>query len=135
MLMAKKKGPAAAGPLSLSKRRSALLVALLIDILLARFASLIGFLLALLACLALLLAGLLARLRLVLVPLIVLARLVLVCHVMNSMEVGLPQPFSEPAPATIVPQKSRSSKGFLVTSAYDQETGRPAFASAKRDRV
>jgi|GEM_PF-6185382 hypothetical protein len=70
----------------------------------------------LLAGLALLLASLLAGLRLVLVflLLIVLARLILVGHVMSSVEVGLPQPYSEPAPATDVPQKSHSSKGFLV---------------------
>jgi hypothetical protein len=75
--------------------------------------------LALLARLALLLAGLLARLRLVLVALIVLvvlARLVLVAHVMNSMGVGLPSLISEPGAARLVPQKRRSSKGFLVTS-------------------
>jgi hypothetical protein len=72
--------------------------------------------LVLLAGLALLLARLLARLRLVLLPLllrIVLARLVLVRHVMNSVGGVTPACF-EPVVATIVPQKSHSSKGFLV---------------------
>jgi hypothetical protein len=89
--------------------------------------------LALLAGLALLLAGLLAGLRLVLVPLllIVLARLILVRHVMNSVGVGLPQPYSEPAPSAIVPRKSHSSQGFLVTSAWGLETGTHSFAAAK----
>jgi len=36
---------------------------------------------------------------------------------MNSLRIGLPQPFSEPALATIVPQKSHSSKGFSLTPA------------------
>jgi hypothetical protein len=112
-----KKGPAGTGPFS-QKTGSALLVALLAALvglggLLARL------ILALLARLALLLAGLLARLRLVLMALllrVILARLVvLVGHVMNSMGVGYPALFSEPAPRAIVPGKYCSSKGFLVT--------------------
>jgi hypothetical protein len=90
-------------------------------------------LLALLAGLALLLARLLAGFRLVLLPLlwIVRARWILVRHVTCSVG-GLPQPVSEPVPAIIVPQKSRSSKGFLVTFAWDQATGTPAFAPPKK---
>jgi hypothetical protein len=75
-------------------------------------------LLALLAALALLLARLLAGLRLVLVPLLLifLARLIRVRHFSSSVGRVTPA-FFEPVPAIIVPQKSRSSKGFLVTCA------------------
>jgi hypothetical protein len=92
--------------------------------------------LALLAGLALLLSGLLAGLRLVLALLllrIILARLVLVRHVINSVGNGFTQPLSEPVPAACVPQKSHSSKGFLVTRQRDQEPGVTVFAAAKSD--
>jgi hypothetical protein len=141
-LQAKKKGPAHPGPFS---GNSALALFALVRILLAGFAGLLIRLtvltllamLTLLATLALLLAGLLARLRLILMPLllILLARLVLVAHVMKLHGSGLPQPYSEPGPAIIVPRKCRSSKGFLVTSVCDEEPGRPAFAPAKLIRV
>ena len=81
-------------PFSEIKARSALLAAVVV--LLAGFVARLLAVLALLARLTLLLAGLLARLRLVLVALIVLvvlARLVLVAHVMNSVGVGLSQPY------------------------------------------
>ena len=121
-----------------SKRLSALFVALLVHLLagltglagLARLALLtLLALLALLAALALLLARLLAGLRLVLMPLllILLARLILVRHVLSSVG-GVTPAFFQPVPGVIVPQKSRSSKGFLVTCALDQGTGVPAFA-------
>jgi hypothetical protein len=96
-IAATKKGPAQTGPFPWQPLL-ALLVAL-IRILLTGLAGL----LTRLARLTLLLPGLLARLRLVLVllllrvVLVVLARLVLVGHVINSVEVGLPQPFLNPS--------------------------------------
>jgi len=92
--------------------------------------------LALLAALALLLAGLLARLRLVLALLllrIVLARLVLVRHFGTPWKWGCPALICEPVPAGGVPQKSHSSKGFLVTTERDQEPGVTVFGAAKSD--